>query len=270
MKIELGKTKIKGFKFTDGMQGCLFLNEMNNYIGKEGVIVKIIHDWLGEKVRVKFDNYTCDYPACIAEDYIVEEETVFYSIGVPYNKLFLDFNPKGCGIIEEIKDIFTKHQNKNNMKNLKITAPEGYEIDKTNSTFENIVFKPIKKELPKSWDELITINGHCTTSDSGIISTNSSATVRVNKNIFANKEQAEASIALAQLSQLREAYRDGWKPNYKNKCQTKFTIYFREGMIETNEVYHAGYFLSFQSAEVRDLFLENFRDLIEQAKPLIS
>ena len=30
------------------------------------------------------------------------------------------------------------------MKNLKITAPEGYEIDKTNSTFENIVFKPTK------------------------------------------------------------------------------------------------------------------------------
>jgi len=29
-------------------------------------------------------------------------------------------------------------------------------------------------------------------------------------------------------------------------------------------------FLSFQSSEVRDLFLENFRDLIEQAKPLMS
>ena len=31
------------------------------------------------------------------------------------------------------------------MKNLKINVPEGYEIDTTESTFENIVFRPIPK-----------------------------------------------------------------------------------------------------------------------------
>lgn len=31
------------------------------------------------------------------------------------------------------------------MKNLKINVPEGYEIDSKNSTFENIVFRPIPK-----------------------------------------------------------------------------------------------------------------------------
>ena len=37
-------------------------------------------------------------------------------------------------------------------KELKITIPEGYEIDKDNSTFEKIVFKK-KDTKPRSWKE---------------------------------------------------------------------------------------------------------------------
>ena len=37
-------------------------------------------------------------------------------------------------------------------KELKIDIPEGYEIDKENSTFERIVFKK-KYTYPKSWEE---------------------------------------------------------------------------------------------------------------------
>ena len=52
------------------------------------------------------------------------------------------------------------------MKSMKITPPEGFEIDKENSTFENIVFKPIDitytricKELFKDEFHYITENG---------------------------------------------------------------------------------------------------------------
>lgn len=155
------------------------------------------------------------------------------------------------------------------MKNLKITAPEGYEIDKTNSTFEEIVFKPIKKELPKSWEELGKISGSFYHSAS-VLGITEVKTVNANKNVFATKEQAEASLALSQLSQLREVYRDGWKPNWNNQQQHKYCIriWCKNVVCETS--FGLGNFLSFQSAEVRDLFLENFRDLIEQAKPLMS
>lgn len=283
MKIELGKTKIRGFRFADKNQGCLFLDEMENYIGKIGVITHLITTDLGEKIRVEYGDYACDYPYYLAEDYIVKEERFKvdwnYWIdlrGVDIKPLAniiypitIDFNPKGCGIIEEIT---TKINNRNNMKNLKITAPEGYEIDKEKSTFEEIVFKPIKKELPKSWEELGFIeHGYHVTTDSEVNGGGGCySNCPENYNTFATKEQAEASIALAQLSQLREVYRDGWKPDWKNNTQIKFTIYFREYRIETNEVFNAGYFLSFQSEKVRDLFLNNFRDLIEQAKPLMS
>ena len=42
------------------------------------------------------------------------------------------------------------------MKELKIEIPDGYEIDKENSTFEKIVFKPLNP-YPKTWEECIDI-----------------------------------------------------------------------------------------------------------------
>lgn len=43
-------------------------------------------------------------------------------------------------------------------KELKIQAPEGYEIDKENSTFECIKFKPIKKGITyKNNDKIMNI-----------------------------------------------------------------------------------------------------------------
>lgn len=41
-------------------------------------------------------------------------------------------------------------------KHLKIEIPEGYEIDKENSTFENIVFKPIKTTVIRRIEGAIT------------------------------------------------------------------------------------------------------------------
>ena len=159
------------------------------------------------------------------------------------------------------------------MKNLKITAPDGYEIDKENSTFENIVFKPIKKELPKSLIELGEIIGYYT---NGFGRTTKKTYSRIEQHnlstkLFATKEQAEASLALAQLSQLLKVYRESEKViDWSNDSQGKYCIRFGLHGLERVHTFEYTYFLSFQSAEVRDLFLENFRDLIEQAKPLMS
>ena len=43
-------------------------------------------------------------------------------------------------------------------KEIKINCPEGFEVDKENSTFECIKFKSIKKELPKTWEEFCKNN----------------------------------------------------------------------------------------------------------------
>jgi hypothetical protein len=157
------------------------------------------------------------------------------------------------------------------MKTLKINVPEGYEIDKEQSTFENIVFKEIKNELPKSWQDLENLKGFYVGINSDVVVTRDNVIkTKTNHFIFATKEQAEASIALAQLSQLREVYRQGWVPDWENGSITKYTIRgFRNDLIFMDG-YEAEEFLSFQSKEIAEQFLENFRDLIEQAKPLMS
>jgi uncharacterized protein with von Willebrand factor type A (vWA) domain len=159
------------------------------------------------------------------------------------------------------------------MKTFKIEIPEGYEIDQEKSTFEKIVFKEInkelKKELPKSWEELIRIEGYYV-GTSGYVCDYQGATSGSNKNLFATQEQAEAAIALAQLSQLREVYRQGWTPDWKNDHQVKHCIYLSNSVCEVAQFYDFDRFLSFQSKEVANEFLENFGSLIEQARPLMS
>lgn len=154
------------------------------------------------------------------------------------------------------------------MKTLKITPPEGYEIDKNKSTLEEIVFKPVKKNLPKSLEELENIQGYWVTSHCRIIK-NYVKCRDENKNLFVTEAQAKASIALAQLSQLREVYRDGWKPDYNSYSQKKYTIININEILIVNHAVNQHYFLAFQSAEIRDEFLNNFKDLIEEASPLL-
>jgi hypothetical protein len=159
------------------------------------------------------------------------------------------------------------------MKNLKINVPKGYEIDKDKSTFDNIVFKKISK-LPSSWEgleDLEIVEGYYVDSISDIwFRESNSPGYFCWKNTFKTREQAEASIALAQLSQLRDVYRQGWQPmRESNDLNYVITFNFNDiGLVGTYNTTH--HFLSFQDEETAELFIENFRDLIEKAKPLMS
>lgn len=155
------------------------------------------------------------------------------------------------------------------MKTFKVEIPNGFEIDKENSTFEQIVFKEIKKQLPKTWQELKEISGFFVTDFSKVEKDYSVQTAKHNKNYFANEEQAKASIALAQLSQLRDVYRNGWVPDWQD-FMDKYIIGFKNNEINIDYYTKISHFLSFQDVKTRDLFLENFRELIEQVKPLMS
>ncbi|MBF1097876.1 MAG: hypothetical protein HXL37_06200 [Riemerella sp.] len=151
-------------------------------------------------------------------------------------------------------------------KELKIEVPDGYEIDREKSTFEKIVFK--KRELPKSWEELHMIKGWFVENGSGIYEFENCFTISKNRNLFPTKEEAEACVALAQLCQLRDRYNDGWKPDWKD-FEEKFNIFYSENKIVKGFGYISSSVLTFKTKELRDKFLENFRNLIETAKPLL-
>nr|DAQ42184.1 MAG TPA: hypothetical protein [Caudoviricetes sp.] len=153
-------------------------------------------------------------------------------------------------------------------KEFKIQVPEGYEIDKEKSTFEKIVFKKVEKELPKSWRDLEEISGFYIDKYSKVSSSYIYNTDEENKNVFPTEKEAKASVALAQLCQLRDRYNDGWKPDWMNSAE-KYIIYFYRNAICCDTAYTLHKVLAFKTKELRDKFLENFRDLIEIAKPLL-
>ena len=88
------------------------------------------------------------------------------------------------------------------------------------------------------------------------------------KNVLPNREITEAFLALMQLLQLRDCYRQGWEPDWASNDK-KYTISMCRDEIYYDIVYGYAYTLSFQSPEIRNEFVENFKDLIIQAKDLI-
>ena len=123
---------------------------------------------------------------------------------------------KGYDVIENIYiytlEMFDQVINKpkiNNMetKEIKINVPEGYEIDKENSTFECIKFKPIKKELTfeDMAEELFSDIGFYIISNGGIIPFDKTVG-KDDKNNATNKNQLERLLALNQLLNIAEYY----------------------------------------------------------------
>lgn len=156
-----------------------------------------------------------------------------------------------------------------NNKEIKIVPPKGYVIDKENSTFEKIVFNKIETILPKSWKEQekvkgYYINGNSIINDFSLSFSNNKA----NRNVFFSKDEAKAALALAQLSQLKKIYNDGWEPDWV-KSKIKYSIVFMENEIKTINTIYWQAFLTFKTPEIRDEFLKNFKDLIMEAKPLL-
>lgn len=156
-----------------------------------------------------------------------------------------------------------------NMETKEIILPQGWEIDKVEDN--KVIIKESKKELPKTWEECIT-----KIKDLEYIDTKSNIEeVYFSSNMVTYHINdipvglGKPMLALMQLLVCREVYRQGWKPNWKDNNEIKYCIErFRDCFIKETYTLIATV-LSFQSAEIRDKFLENFRDLIEEAKELI-
>lgn len=158
------------------------------------------------------------------------------------------------------------------MNKVEINVPEGYEIDKDKSSFETgvVFFKKKKEELPSSWEELGEVSGAWIDSGSSIfITKNTNIRGCHDKNVWPSKEEAEAALALSQLLQLRDRYNGDWKADWRSHEEIKYAIRCHEGKAVTGYTWGIQRPLNFKTAELRDKFLENFRDLIETAKPLL-
>ena len=93
----------------------------------------------------------------------------------------------------------------------KIILKDGTILETSEKGYQNFV--DIVKKLPERWEDLKTIKGAYVDSTVKIVK-DEVHTQEYNKDVFATTEQAEASIAMAQLSQLMAVYNDGWVPDF--------------------------------------------------------
>lgn len=158
-------------------------------------------------------------------------------------------------------------------KKLKINIPEGYEIDKEKSTFEEIVFKKVEDpltKLPKTWEEYCKRTKGYTSYYGYSINENTYETKFDGfYNEFFTKERVKQYVAFGKLLQLRDYWASNWKDNSKNFVAV---IYHFDGEIVNTNVSKkrsSNYSLTFPTREIAQKFIECFKDLINEAYPLI-
>lgn len=91
----------------------------------------------------------------------------------------------------------------------------------------------------------------------------------IHRNVLPSLQSLKAHIALMQLHQLRDCYRQGWKPDWSDGHKNKSCIIFHKGNYHIDNYCLYIRFLSFQSEDIARKFLNNFKGLIETAGDLI-
>ena len=154
-----------------------------------------------------------------------------------------------------------------NTKKLKINIPEGYEIDKEKSTFEEIVFKKVEDplaKLPKTWEE------YCKQTE-GYVSYFWSSSDSIIKswfeggyNEFMTEKRVKQYVALGKLLQLR----DYWVKGYS---EFRYAVYGDrlDGTAICDWRDNINHPLTFPTREMAQKFVEYFKDLMKEAHPLI-
>lgn len=108
-------------------------------------------------------------------------------------------------------------------KELKVQAPEGYEIDKENSTFECIKFKPIKKDITYEdvCNKLFERNSGYSINQYGKIDNFCLASHRFDANNEPEGQQLKRLLALNQLLNIAEYYNKNTP-----KLDVRYRIYY--------------------------------------------
>ena len=186
-----------------------------------------------------------------------------------------------CNEINNTVDIEVK-QDKENTEDMEtnektMPIPDGWEFDRIDES-GNIVLKEKKKELPETWEECLKvvdkteyITNDCEIYDGSIekLIKTFGGIADTDRNLLP-RGLGKPMIALCQLLVCRNAWWQqlGWKPGWRSP-EEKYCIYHSSDGVDWKNYTYDCKILAFPTAEVRDQFLDTFRDLIEEAKELL-
>lgn len=153
----------------------------------------------------------------------------------------------------------------------KIEIPTGHRIAEANKETGEVTFEKIQPKYPSSIFEL-SAKGYYINNNGDVVD----YTKMGERSIFSahhlpTESLAKAFKALMILKAINYEYNriDCFVADWSDSNQAKFTIDSIRNSITTDYHYSVSRPLYFGSPETRDLFLTNFRDLIEQAKELL-
>lgn len=191
----------------------IFSNSVSckDFIGCQKIVKALPSLPPGTKVKIREDLKVGEEYGGYIFNYEMEPytEVTISCYDTAYNsyQVFENFNHYP---LEMFDQVINESKENNNMetKEIKIKVPEGYEIDKENSTFECIKFKLVKKGLTyKDVAEKLFNNTLCYTNERGkIIAPACFNAVKEDKNNATNKKQLERLLALNQLLNVAEYY----------------------------------------------------------------
>ena len=128
-----------------------------------------------------------------------------------------------------------------------------------------------KKELPKRFTDLGKISGYYIDSRDGQIeeTNNCNSENIVSNGVIPTESLAKAVIALCKLLYLRDVYNGNWKADWNDNTSEKYVIIFINDKVGETDYLNYSKVLAFKTSAIRKEFLNNFKDLIEEAKELL-
>lgn len=281
-----GKEVIQILESLGGVNGCqLEGNSENSYyfISCNNNIIDCC-----DKCYVRYKKYTLeefekDFPFKIGDK--VKHIT---SIGIIKEYCYINNEPAykvesmELGIIVTIAAKILEPYKEMEIRNITLTLDKAKEWYKKGGELREVALQAYSKEeltkveLPKTWEEFCENyrkrSGEAYISNVSNISEYSSENIRqinIDKNVCPSKKSAEAHLALIQLEQLRDCYRQGDIPDFNDDNIKKYCIVKIKNDIYVRTTYTTSSFLTFTKKEVAEEFLVNFKPLIKIAEDYI-
>ena len=204
---------------------------------------------------------------------IINDTDWFTVVTLIYNEN-ITWIVKGNIISKNIKDSIRYCINTDNIyKGNSYLTHESYIKSIRLSTKEEIdlVKSKYPKLFQKKWDDFGTVDGYYIDYSSNVRKIYINA-CKYNRNIIPTEKEANAILALMQLIQWRDKANgqklEEWC-DWNSAAQIKYCIYKFKNNIDRNNYIYYNCILAFKTEEIRDQFMIDHKNLIEEAKILL-
>lgn len=251
-------------------------NFLWHYINERNDISIFTHTFdLNEFIFFTLKEFLEKFPYKVGDKVIYKSE-VFLIIGMKWNccrNIVIYTMKNNCSIIDCYDSTWMKSYKEETMEEIKIDIPKGYEFVGVDDNAQQVVLQKIQPEYPKTYEECCK----------ALNLTKYPPALVPNKSMFISQYEDFPHYyeiqKFAELLICRDAYwkiageqlglDKPWEPDWLNFEQDKYVLYTHNNVICSNRYLLSHNVLAFPSEEMRDVFFENFKELIEFCKELL-